>query len=182
MENELTLKFLNGFLKFPLTACVLTTATSMGFVEVRGSGKSFFDFKLDGMICVTLTAMVFVPEPGRLLSAEKLCTFQGLLLDDFFYLQIASATFKKDLAGNSFATATMLAASALAISLGYLGKPREDEILLNVEQPEAQPQDVQVPRPMAAAPLQPHQVTIVDIPCESVFQKQAIDLNELSEE
>jgi len=73
----------------------------MGFVEVRGSGKSFFDFKLDGMICVTLTAMVFVPQLGRLLSAEKLCTFQGLLLDDFFYLQIASATFNKDLAGNS---------------------------------------------------------------------------------
>jgi len=154
----------------------------MGFVEVRGSGKGFFDTGLNNMICVTPTSMVFVPQLGRLLSAEELCTFQGLLMTDFLPLQNCSATLKKDLAGNSFATATMLAASALAISLGHLGKPREDEILLNVEQPEAQPQDVQVPRPMAAAPLQPHQVTIVDIPCESVFQKQAIDLNELSEE
>ena len=71
----------------------------MGFEEVRGSGKGFFDTGVNNMICVTPTSMVFVPQLGRLLSAEELCTFQGLLMTDFLPLQNCFAHRPRDLLG-----------------------------------------------------------------------------------
>ena len=97
----------------------------MGFVEVRGSGKRNVDQNVDAMVCMTPTANVFVPQLGRLLSAEELCKFQGLLRDDFPLLAFASVTFQKELAGNSFATSAVLAASILGLAW-ISGQPTGD--------------------------------------------------------
>ncbi len=166
-----------------LNACLgkhphLNQRGNMGFVEVRGNGESYFDLGFDHMICVTPKSTVFVPQLGRLLSPEELCRFQGLLQEDFKALRNMSATFTRDLAGNSFATATILAASVLGISLGYLGKPSDIEAPLGIELPEAEVSEL-VPRAQAA---QRSRRTILDTLREDAFDVTAIDHNELSTE